>query len=76
MRRILALILMMLLLPLPLAAAENAPEAAAPAPTLSPEEWASQNLPYERVPSHIEIVPWEIYHVHIWIHHCHILFNK
>ena len=59
MRRILALILMMLLLPLPLAAAENAPEAAAPAPTLSPEEWASQNLPYERVPSHIEIVPWD-----------------
>lgn len=59
MRRILALILMMLLLPLPLAGAENVSETAAPTPTLSPEEWAGQNLPYERVPSHIEIVPWD-----------------
>ena len=59
MRKVLALILMILLLPLPLAGAENAASAVTPAPTLTPEEWAGQNLPYERLPAHIEIVPWD-----------------
>ena len=59
MRKILALVLMMMLLPLPLAGAEDTVDISTPAPTLTPEEWAGQNLPYERVPAHIEIVPWD-----------------
>ena len=59
MRKLFALILVMLLLPLPLAAAETAAEAPTPAPTLTPEEWAHKSLPYERVPEHIEIVPYD-----------------
>ena len=59
MRKLLALVLVLLLLPLPLAAAETATEAPTPAPTLTPEEWAHKSLPYERVPEHIEVVPWD-----------------
>ncbi len=59
MRKMLALILVLLLLPLPLAAAEQSADESAPAPTLSPEEWANKSLPYERIPEHIEIVPWD-----------------
>ena len=59
MRKLFALILVLLLLPLPLAGAETVVNEPAPAPTVSPEEWARKNLPYERVPEHIEIVPWD-----------------
>ena len=65
MRKLIALFLVMLLLPLPLACAETAADASAPeptaAPTLSPEEWHNKqySLPYERVPAHIEVVPWD-----------------
>jgi len=58
MRRFLALFLIMLLLPLPLAGAEDS-AVTTPAPTLTPEEWANKSLPYERLPEHIEIVPWD-----------------
>ena len=58
MRKLFALILALLLLPLPLAGAE---EAAQPEPTatLTPEQWANQTLPYDRMPAHIEIVPYD-----------------
>ena len=57
MRKLFALILALILLPLPLAWAEDTE--ATPAPTLTPEEWAGANLPYERLPEHIEVVPWD-----------------
>ena len=62
MRKLFALILVLLLLPLPLAGAEEAADPTAeptPAPTLTPEEWAHKSLPCERLPAHIEIVPWD-----------------
>ena len=58
MRKLFSLILVLLLLPLPLAGAEDAAQAT-PAPTLTPEEWAGKKLPYERMPEHIEIVPYD-----------------
>ncbi len=58
MRKLCALLLVLILLPLPLAGAEEA-EAPTPAPTLTPEQWASQTLPYVRMPAHIEIVPYD-----------------
>ena len=57
MRKLFMLILVLMMLPLPLAGAEDAAET--PAPTLTPEEWANKSLPYERLPEHIEIVPWD-----------------
>ena len=58
MRKVFALILVMVMLPLAAAFAGEAEEAT-PAPTLTPEEWAKKSLPYERLPEHIEIIPWD-----------------
>ena len=59
MRKLICLFLALLLVPVLPAFAENADEAALPTPTLSPEEWASVKLPYNRTPAHIEIVPYD-----------------
>lgn len=60
MRKLFVLLLVLLLLPLPLAGAEEtATPEPTPAPTLEPEKWAKKNLPYERTPEHIEIVPYD-----------------
>lgn len=58
MRKFCCLLLTLLLLPLSFAGAESA-DPATPAPTLTPEEWAGKVLPYERLPEHIEIVPYD-----------------
>ena len=58
MRKLFALMLVLILLPLSPVFSEDAvlPE---PTPTLSPEAWCKQSLPYDRMPAHIEIVPWD-----------------
>ena len=57
MRKLFALILVLMLLPLSLAAAEGT--AAEEEPALSPEEWSGKSLPYERLPEHIDIIPYD-----------------
>ena len=60
MRKLFALILVLLLLPLPLAGAEETPTPEpTPAPTLTPEQWVKQALPHNRMPAHIETIPWD-----------------
>ena len=57
MRKFVALILILLLMPLPLASGEE--PAATPAPTLEPQAWVKQTLPYKRLPEPIEIIHWD-----------------
>ena len=59
MRKFISLILVLLFLPLSPAFAEGTDAAVTPEPTLTPDEWANKSLPYERLPEHIEIVPFD-----------------
>ena len=59
MRKLLALILALLMLPLSLAGAEESATSSGPATPEQRAEWAHKSLPYERLPEHIEIVPWD-----------------
>ena len=59
MRKLICLFLALMLIPLFPAFAEEADEAALPTPTLSPEEWAGAKLPHDRLPAHIEVVPYD-----------------